>query len=233
MTLPTSCDVLVVGSGNAGFSAAVSAAQSGAGRVVLIDKCPEDWAGGNTYFTAGAYRIAHQGLGDLLPIVNNVSSEQAKKIELAPYTEDDFHKDLKKVCVGRSDPELAKALVSESNEAIKWLAKNGIRFQLSFNRQAYEVDGKIKFWGGLSLKTQDGGKGLVADHLAAAKCHSVEVFWSVPLIGIETPKHPGDDVMVSVKNADTLTTIATKAVILAAGGFEANAQMRGQFLDPG
>ena len=49
------CDVVVIGSGNAGFCAAVSAAQSKAGKVILIDKCPDDWAGGNSYFTAGAF----------------------------------------------------------------------------------------------------------------------------------------------------------------------------------
>jgi len=41
MSLPSECEVLVVGSGNAGFSAAVSASQSGAKRVVVIDSCPE------------------------------------------------------------------------------------------------------------------------------------------------------------------------------------------------
>lgn len=45
---PHECDVLVVGGGNAGFSAAVAAKQGGAGRVVLIDKCPKEWAGGNS-----------------------------------------------------------------------------------------------------------------------------------------------------------------------------------------
>ncbi|POR32508.1 Uncharacterized protein TPAR_07284 [Tolypocladium paradoxum] len=233
MSVPSSCDVIVVGSGNAGFSAAVSAAQSGARRVLLVDKCPEDWAGGNTYFTAGAYRTVHQGLPDLLPIVNNVSPSQAKKIELSPYTEEDFHNDLKNVCSGRSDPELASTLVSESNEAIKWLASNGIRFQLSFNRQSYEVDGKIKFWGGLSLKTQDGGKGLIADHLAAARRHSVQVIWSTALVGIMPPKHPDGDVIVTVKKDGVNSTISAKGVILAAGGFESNARMRSQFLGPG
>ncbi|KAM0271622.1 hypothetical protein ACHAQH_009049, partial [Verticillium albo-atrum] len=136
MTLPIDCDVLVIGSGNAGFSAAVSAAESGAAGVVLIDTCPEEWAGGNTYFTAGAYRTAHGGLEDVLPLVNNVSPEQAAKIELAPYLEKDFADDIERVCSGRSDPELARVLVQESNSTIKWLAGNGIRFQLSFNRQA-------------------------------------------------------------------------------------------------
>ncbi|CAI6093198.1 unnamed protein product [Clonostachys chloroleuca] len=229
--LPHKLDVLVIGGGNAGFSAAVSAAQSGAGSVLLIDRAPEEWAGGNTYFTAGAYRTVHGGLQDLLPLVNNVSQEQAGKIELAPYSEQDFMDDLNKVCMGRSDPALAEKLVSESNEAIKWLHGNGIRFQLSFNRQAYEVDGKIKFWGGLSLKTQDGGKGLIADHRAAAERHNVQVYWSTLMSEI---KRNGDGSFTVTLQVDSVPQkLSVGAVIFAAGGFESNAQMRSQFLGPG
>ncbi|KAF4983931.1 hypothetical protein FDECE_17196 [Fusarium decemcellulare] len=230
-TLPKQVDVLVVGSGNAGFASAISAAQSGA-RVLLIDKCPEDWVGGNSYFTAGAYRIAHTGLDDLLPIVNNVTQEQAQNIDLAPYSEKDFLDDMNKVCMGRSDPDLARILVGDSNSAIKWLAANGIRFQLSFNRQAYEVDGRIKFWGGLSLKTQDGGKSLIADYLAAAEKHSIQMSWSTILSGIQPDSVDGTSI-VSLKVDGTEHRITAGAVILAAGGFEANPQMRSQYLGPG
>lgn len=233
MTPDSNCDVLVVGSGNAGLSAALSASQSGARRVVLIDKCPEDWAGGNTYFTAGAYRTIHQGLADVLPIVNNVDAVQAGKIELGAYTAQDFHKDLHTVCVGRSDPDLARTLISESNDTIKWLAKNGVRFQLSFNRQAYEVDGRFKFWGGLCLKTEDGGKGLVADLLAAARRQGIDIFWSTSLVDITPPTSQGEDVVVAVKTKDGISNISAKGVVLAAGGFESNARMRSQFLGPG
>ncbi|KAJ4172885.1 hypothetical protein NW754_003089 [Fusarium falciforme] len=211
-TLPKEVDVLVVGSGNAGFASAIAAAEAGTGHVLLIDKCPKDWVGGNSYFTAGAYRIAHAGLGDLLPIVNN--------------------KDLDKVCMGRSDPELVKTLVNESNSAIKWLASNGVRFQLSFNRQAYEVDGRIKFWGGLHIKTQGGGKGLIADYLAAAERHSVQVSWSTMLSGIQTD--PVDGAWIVTVKVDGIDhTLAARAIILAAGGFESNAQKRSQLLGPG
>ena len=88
---------------------------------------------------------------------------------MEPYTPKEFLEDIKRVCGGRSDPRLSKILVEDSNSTIKWLTRNGVRFQLSFNRQAYKVDGRFKFWGGLSLKTQDGGKGLVEDHKAAAR----------------------------------------------------------------
>ncbi|KAL4732779.1 hypothetical protein ACLX1H_001799 [Fusarium chlamydosporum] len=229
---PDKVDVLIVGSGNAGLAAALSAAESGANNVLLIDKCPEAWVGGNSYFTAGAFRIAHSGLKDLLPIVNNVSHEQAGKIDLAPYTEKDFQDDMDRVCMGRSDPDLAKTLIQNSNATIKWLASHGIRFQLSFNRQAYEVDGRIKFWGGLHIKTQEGGKGLIEDYLAAIQKKDIQVSWSTALIGLQ--KHSKDssyDVELSIDGCSRFVT--ADAVVLAAGGFESNPQMRSQFLGPG
>jgi glycine/D-amino acid oxidase-like deaminating enzyme len=130
-----SCDVLIVGGGNAGFSAAVAAAQAKAGKVVLIDKCPPEWAGGNSYFTAGAFRVSHRGLPDILPIVSNVDAKTAGAIDLEPYTNIDFLADLDRVTHGQYDRALGQILVEQSNEAVKWLAGNGLEFQLSFNRQ--------------------------------------------------------------------------------------------------
>lgn len=234
MALPSSCDVLVAGSGNAGFSAAVAARQAGAKHVVLVDKCPEDWAGGNTYFTAGAYRTAHGGIEDLLPLVNNVDAATAAKIDMEPYTADAFADDMTRVCAGRSDPALSRILVQDSNAAVKWLRGNGVRFQLSFNRQAYEIDGRLKFWGGLALKTQDGGKGLIEDHKAAARRHGVSVFYSTAIQRLITNPATGAVTGVTVlHNGTTRMDIRTGAVILAAGGFEANPRMRSQLLGPG
>jgi len=132
-------DVIVVGSGNAGFSAALSAAEHGAQKVLLVDKCPLEWAGGNSYFTAGAYRTVFHGLGDVLSFVASVDTEKAKKIDMSAYTKQDFWNDLMRVTNGRADPELGKVLVDESREAVGWLAKKGIRFELSFNRYSLSI----------------------------------------------------------------------------------------------
>ncbi|KAL6243107.1 hypothetical protein RBB50_010207 [Rhinocladiella similis] len=233
MALPPSCQVLVAGSGNAGFSAAVAAKQAGVKEVILVDKCPEEWAGGNSYFTAGAYRTVHHGKDDLLPLVNNVDKATAAKIDMEPYTIQDFSNDMKRVCAGRSDPELSKILVEDSNSAVKWLRKNGIRFQLSFNRQAYEIDGRLKFWGGLALKTEDGGKGLIEDHKAAARNHGVAVFYSTALQNLITDPETGAVTGAVLSQNGKTVRIEAGAVILAAGGFEANPRMRSQLLGPG
>jgi len=230
---PSTCDVLIIGGGNAGFSAALSACEHGARDVLLIDKCPETWAGGNSYFTAGAFRTAHAGLADLLPIVNNVDADRARRIDMEPYAREDFARDLKRVTVGRCDPRLGKILVDESNEAVKWLAGHGVRYQLSFNRQAYLVDRRYKFWGGMALKTQDGGKGLIEDHRRAAERMGIRVLFSTAMtrLAISPTGICTGATVTDPSGASRLIT--ARATILAAGGFEANPRMRAQHLGPG
>lgn len=232
MPLPSSCDVLVVGGGNAGYSSAIAARQAGAKQVLLIDKCPANWAGGNTYFTAGAYRTVHNGLDDLLPLVNNVDEDLAKLIDLDPYTEKDFRDDVDRICAGRSDVALSDALIKDSNAAIKWLASIGIRFQLSFNRQAYKLNGRHKFWGGLTLKTEDGGKGLIEDHKSAAQRFGVHVFYSAALLGLPVEGGTGRARTARVLHQGQEQIVTAGAIILAGGGFESNARMRAQYLGP-
>jgi precorrin 3B synthase CobZ len=231
--MPETVDVIVVGSGNAGFSAAASAKENGASNVVILEKAPESWAGGNSTFTAGAYRTAFYGLQDVLPLVNNVTPELAEKIDMEPYTEKDFMADLKRICNNRSETALADALVNESNATTKWLAKNGIKFQLSFNRQAYHIGGRYKFWGGMVLKVEDGGKGLTQQHQANGRRLGVDVRYENPVIHVLTD-HSGSVTGVTVRRADgsTYNIFSRGGVILCAGGFEANPQMRVQHLGP-
>jgi precorrin 3B synthase CobZ len=224
--------ILIIGSGNAGFSAALSAASSGATNVLLIDKCPASWAGGNTYFTAGAFRTAHHGLCDLLPLVNNVDEYMASQTDLPPYSAEEFSADLERVTDGRYDKKLGKILVEDSYETVRWLREMGVRFQLSFNRQAYQVDGRWKFWGGLHIKTEDGGKGLVADQMAAAKRLGVKVQFDTSAKKILLDEEGAVEGIIAERDGEE-EVIRCKAVVLAAGGFEANPDMRAKYMGPG
>ena len=57
-------DVIVVGGGNAALCAAMSAREQGAS-VLVLERAPEDKAGGNTAFTGGGFRMVHHGLEDV------------------------------------------------------------------------------------------------------------------------------------------------------------------------
>lgn len=227
-------DIVVVGGGNAGFSAAISAKQAGAKRVLLIEKSTKDaYPGGNSFFTAGAFRTVFYGLHDLMPILHNVDAETAKLIDMDPYTPEQFTNDLMRVTGGRADPELAKVLVGESRQVIDWLSKVGIKFRLSFNRQAYKVNGRFKFWGGMVLSVVDGGKGMIQQYEESAARHGVVVQYGTSMTGLVTDSQSTRVSGVKVLTADGVNkTIRAGAVILTCGGFESSSALRAQYLGP-
>ncbi|KAL0576863.1 hypothetical protein V5O48_005128 [Marasmius crinis-equi] len=225
-------DCIVVGSGHAGSCAALSAVEHGCKKVLLVDKCPQEWVGGNGYFTAGAHRIVHGGLKDLLPLVRNVSPDMAEKIDMEPYTAEQFRDDILRLGNGRPDPGMVDAVVGNSQEAVGWLSsKVDVPFILSFHRQAYEVDGRQKFWGGLVLSVEDGGKGLIAAHQRALGNTGVEVWFNSSLVRLLASNNSIEGAIIQ-KDGE-LIELSTRAVVLAAGGFEANPEMREKYLGSG
>jgi precorrin 3B synthase CobZ len=230
-------DIIVVGSGAAGLTAALSAKVSNPDlRILIVEKAPREWRGGNGYFTAGAYRTAHNGLPSLLPLVSNVPPELKDKIDLAPYTGEDFQNDLQRVTGGRSDRDLGAVLVKDSLETVGWLKEHGnVDWWLSFRRQAYEVDGRWKFWGGLALTIKDGGKGLIKNLSEAVEAKGVVTSFDtkVERLLLDTDGGIAGVGVVKSGNTDSTSQLYAPSVILCAGGFEANRELRKTFMGPG
>ncbi|KAJ6619534.1 hypothetical protein B0H10DRAFT_2026153 [Mycena sp. CBHHK59/15] len=227
-----SFNCIVIGSGHAGCCAALSAVEAGCDKVLIVDVCPPEWAGGNGYFTAGAFRTAHHGLHDLLPLVSNVTAENVGTIDMDPYTRTDFVADIMRVGNGKPDPTLVGALVDASRETISWLATTvGVSFIFSFHRQAYAVDGRQKFWGGMVLSTDDGGKGLMAAHQQALAKAKVDVWFNCPAVEITIEN--GSVCGVLVEKDGEKQHLRAPAVVLAAGGFESNPILRAKCLGAG
>jgi len=223
-------DVVVVGGGNAAFCAAQAARERGA-RVILLEKAPEGWLGGNSYFTAGAFRVTFGGLDDLRPLLHESDEEMLSRTELPPYTAEDFMSDMERVTEGRCDPHLAGIMVEESGDIARWLRDKGIRWRLMYDRQAFEVDGRLRFWGGLVLGTVGGGKGLIEQHLASARRSGVEVRCSFAVKRL-LRDHSGAVVGVEGEGPEGLEAVEAGAVVLACGGFESSAEMRSRHLGP-
>ncbi|KAI1098139.1 FAD/NAD(P)-binding domain-containing protein [Jackrogersella minutella] len=239
MSFDESFDVVVVGGGNAGFTAATTAAQSGA-RVCLVEKAPREDAGGNSFYTAAAFRCCFDGLEDLLPNIfhsdgtRGLPQDLIDRIDMVPYTKTDFHADINRVTKGRADPVLADILVDNSREAVQWLTDNGARFMLSFNRQAYFVDGKYKFWGGMVLTMAGQGKELFEFHLNNAKRYGVVIHFDCPAVDLIADPTTNEVIGVKVFREGRLRTVGARGgVILASGGFQASPALRAQYLGPG
>src|SRR5690606_20211617 len=97
-------DVIVVGAGNAALCSAIAAKEKGA-EVLVLERGPKEKRGGNSFFTDGAIRVAYENL-DAIRKVIPLTDEEAEKIEMPEYTQEDFHADLMRVTEGKSDPKL-------------------------------------------------------------------------------------------------------------------------------
>ena len=93
-------DVIIVGTGNAGFAAAVSASENGA-KVLMLEKAPEEYMGGNSALTIHM-RFTYNSFSDLLPLVkdekltyNKLYTQKLQELQEAvtEYTESDYLKD--------------------------------------------------------------------------------------------------------------------------------------------
>ncbi len=228
--LPQSVDVVVVGGGNAAFCGALGAAEKGAS-VLVLERAPEDEAGGNSRFTAGAFRCVYDGVEDLRALMPDLTDEEVAKSDFGTYTEEKFFDDMGRVTEYRTDPDLCEVLIKNSKATMLWLRDKGVRFMPIWGRQAYKIDGKFKFWGGLTVESVGGGPGLVDALTKIARKNNIAIAYGArafELIADDDGVHG-----VRVKHQGKTKDVRAKCVVLGAGGFQADAEMRTRYLGPG
>ena len=223
-------DVIVVGGGNAALCAAL-AAKEVANKVLVLERAPEDEAGGNSRFTAGLFRLAYRGPDDLKQLIPDLTPQEIENTDFGTYTEEQFLDDMARVTEYRCDPDLTEILVKRSFPTVKWMRERGVRFTAAWGRQAFKIGGKFKFWGGLTVEAVGGGPGLVESLTRIAGKGGIEILYgarAVSLVADDTGVHG-----VVVKHQGKTKTLNAKAVVLAAGGFQANTEWRTRYMGPG
>ena len=195
-------DVLVVGGGIAGLSAAVSARQAGAA-VILIEKAPPAGRGGNTRFADAQMRFPHE----------------ADEFGARDYSVEDMFEDLMRISRGRANEALVRTLCENARETAEWLTEMGLEWELGYPHTA-----------GYRRSPKSGGQGLV--DLLYRRLEGLGGVVSYETGAVDLIGNPdGSIVGVRARSAEGLTDIYAKGgVILACGGFQANVEMRVRYL---
>ena len=243
------CDVVIVGAGGAGMTAALQAVDSGVNSVIIVEKGGS--TGGNTSRATGGMNAAKTVYQD----ENEWSDATTTAVEKAIATAEEKYADDGKVSdltakvkeqfeaykanpegyfdsvelfaldtiiggKGLNDFDLVMTLTGNSAEAIDWLA----------TKDAHLTN--VGSFGGASVKrihratTEDGKTTPVGAYLVKVLTADVEAEDKIDLrtntAATELVMEDGKAVGVKVKNENGEYTIRAKAVILASGGFGAD-----------
>ena len=219
-------DVIIVGTGNAGFAAAVSASENGA-KVLMLEKASEDYMGGNSALTIHM-RFAYNSFSDLLPLVkddkqtyNKLYNKKLQELSevVTEYTESDYLKDIMNVTSGKSDKILSKELVTNSLPTIKWMNKLGHLWSPTFDNP---TSANVVSFNGK-------GYGLIQRWKKIALNKGVNIKYNHQVIDLIKNNEDIISGVVAKTNNENKIYYAN-SVILACGSFESNAQMRAKYL---
>ena len=220
-------DLVIVGGGNAALCAALSAREHGA-KVLVLERAPEEERGGNSSFTGGTMRFVYDSPAEIHKLVPDLTPEEISNTDFGTYTEDRFFDDFYRVTQYRTNPDLCEVLIKSSNEAVHWMRKQGVRFVPRYGTQALKVNGRFRFSAGSTLGAAGAGLGLVNSLYDAATRAGIEVRYQA-LVRKLLYDDEGVHGITARINGKT-TDITSSAVVLACGGFQANAEWRTRYL---
>jgi len=223
-------EVAVIGGGNAALCAALSAREHGAS-VVVVERAPEEKRGGNSAFTGGGFRMVFEGTEDIRKIVPDLSEEEIARTDFGQYTAEQYLDDLGRITQYYCDPDLAETLVRRSTDTVHWMRDRGIRFVPNYGRQAFNVNGRFKFFGGVVVYANGGGRGLMDLQYKAVAKHGISVLYKTQAVSLLRGKDGVEGVRVVSEGVER--PLRARAIVLACGGFEANREWRTRYLGPG
>lgn len=202
-------DVVVVGSGGAGFSAAIEAAEAGK-KVAILEKLPA--IGGNTLLSGGE--------------MNAPGNWVQKKLGIEGDSVDIYYQDTMKGGDNVGDPKMVRLMAEKALESAEWL-RDEIKVEF--------LPDQLFQFGGHSYKRAlipvgHTGAELISKLKMKTDELKIPVFLNVKaekLIKDDSGKIVG--VTATDKDKREVTFNAKDAVILTTGGFGSNIEMRKQY----
>jgi tricarballylate dehydrogenase len=188
-------NVVIVGGGNAGLCAALSARRAGA-RVLVLEAAPKHFRGGNSRHTRNL-RCMHD-----IPSNGLTGS----------YSESEYWADLVDVTHGHTNETLARVVIRDTASCRDWMSEHGVRFQPSLAGTLQLSRTNAFFLGG--------GKALMNAYYRAAETMGIDIRYDTEVCGVTIQ---GDRACsVRVGQGGHQEEIEAGAFVAAAGGFQAN-----------
>ncbi len=199
-------DVLVIGAGGAGLTAAIAAKEAGVKNVLIVEKM--SFPGGNTVRAGGGFNAAVKEDSERAGIKDSPELHARQTLAAGDY---------------RGQPDIVKTLTAEAPKSVQWLKDHGVKFQ----------DRIYQIYGGLYPRARNplGPRGSAYIQVLSGVCEKegipIQTETKVEAIIREKP-FAGRILGVKVKTEDGIQYIrARTGVIVCAGGFAANAKLCG------
>jgi fumarate reductase flavoprotein subunit len=185
-------DVVVIGSGISGLSAALTAAEGGA-KVIVFEK--QRSFGGSSNFFQGMFAV----------------ESEMQRERYITYSRDDAFRSIMEYSHWRANPRLVRTFVDESASTISWLQKNGVEFSEAGNcnpaARTYHV---VKGEGAAAIKAL----------VTRAKEKGIDLRAGTPVKSLMKAGNSITGVTFEANGEEV--TMAAKAVIVASGGYANN-----------
>lgn len=199
-------NVVVIGAGGAGLTAAVSAKEAGAKKVVVLEKMM--FAGGNTIRAGGGFNAAIKADYEKAGIKDSPKLHAEQTLAAGD---------------GRGDPVLVNQLTEKAPESVQWLKDHGVKFQ----------DHIYQIYGGLYKRARNPlgprGGAYIKALLEVCKKEDIPIMFNTRVAEIIREGNLSGRVLgVKVElKGKTMYIRATNAVVAAAGGFAASDRLTG------
>lgn len=190
-------DVIVVGSGAAGLTAAIFAADKGA-KVVVFEKMPV--IGGNTLISSG---------------ILNAPDPERQKPQGIQDSEELFYNQTLQAGHFKSNPELLRVLVQNAKPTLDWLESIGVKFK----KGVFQVYGGL--WPRSHYPSVSHGRGYIAALSEECRKRNIPIVTNAEVFEIVKEGSRVVGVKVRYKGKEELSH-AGKGVVIASGGFTAN-----------
>lgn len=210
-------DVVVVGGGGAGMTAALAAAETGA-EVLLLEKSEE--LGGTTAMAIGSYSVAetpHQAEEGIEDSVEAHFEDVGKFVRQAAASPRHVNLDRRTGLSGRDDLALRRLMVERGPDTFEWLRDRGLQFDGPHPEPPHRVPRMHNV-----QPDTDAYRTVLGEAVREA---GVDVRYGAAASDLLT----ADGTVVGVRTRTGDSFEATAGVVLAAGGFVADRDLRREF----